>query len=1224
MAACCERKVATLIVGSPGRKAMKFSWCVLAVTIVFISSFLLWGQETETTPPAKTGNVEGKVTNQAGAPIAGALATIRSRATQTSVTARTDASGVYSSEQVPPGTYRVEVEARDFKTVEVIAKVEASATGHADAKLEPINPGPARVGSQAKRAEVDTLPVNGRNFLDLPLLEPGVEKIDGGGLDARKTADWDLSMDGRSGRTTQIELDGLNINDETTGTTTQNVTASGINEVQVIRSQPNSSTPLGAAGAATVVTKSGTNALHGDAFYNFRDQRAGFASSPGGLDLPYQRNQFGGALGGALIKDKAFFLLSGERTKQDAQNPVAFSFPFNRLAGGYSAPYRDTGALGRLDYEVKPGMKAFYHFSYDHNTDVWSLDNYSPYFTQNNTQSHGGGLDFTHGIYMHSVRGGYSKFVNHLDPPSGIGGIFNPAPNLNLVVGQLQTGPSSFAPQTTIQRNLEGRYDGSRPAYKHGSHTVRFGGAVNRIETGGFTARGTFAPAVSGAPTLVNVRAIQSNPFAPFPALVGGDAAGAADNPLNYLVNGITIYNGLGFSSEKSAFGYAGGGHTDNRFSGYLQDTWRVRHNLNVTLGVNYVRDTGRTDSDLSPITCSQVNTTLFPTPPCTGSTLLLDQFGFITGLGIPVRQPNLNFAPQVGIAWDPGSNGKTLVRVGGGLYYDDNLFNNIMLDRRGRVAQGQFFGSANLCPTGTVVFPNGKPVSSIDGLNIATQICGRPVGNVAGAISDLQTAYKLAASALTPSPSGPNPYFLGNSLNGFNGLLAPAYQSPRVVQMNFGVQRELRRGVLSIDFVRTVGTHYLLGVDTNHVGDSRYIDVNAGVTAINNTLAANPLTSGACAPANSAGSSALTAVNCYLAHVPSASIADFAVNGLDSGTAYCGGYACSLLGKAAAFSGLNKLVGSNVMYFPVGRSRYNGLQIALRTATDQPVRHVNRMDLNLAYTFSRYKDNFSASNSGIPGDQDVLTRAQDYLSTGRYFGPSSLDRTHRFLLGPVFELPRGLQLSLIGHLESPLPVTLFLPQAGGGGVPGEIFRSDATGDGTVGDVVPGTKVGDFGRGFGTNGLKTAISVYNRVFGGQLTPAGGQLVTSLLFTTSQLVTLGAVTPNIQVPPAGNVGPQWLKTFDVRLRWPIRVREGITIEPSASAFNVFNFANFDSPQQLMSGVLDGSPGRAANNITGGCGIVVGICTGRANRIGPGSGVFSLGAPRQLEFGVRVTF
>jgi hypothetical protein len=1209
--------------------------CALTTAILLILSTLTWGQTAPAEPaqetPAETqaeaqpvnpgyGSVEGTVTDESGAPLRNALVTIRGKATQTVVTVRTDASGAYTSEQIPAGPYTVDVEVKDFQTVESRVVVKGAASVKANAKMLPIHPGSPVLQSTSEGSDVRKLPINGRNFLDLPQLEPGIQAIDGAALDPTKSGVFALSVNDCSGRTTRLRLDGIDINDEKTGTTTQNIAASAVREMQVERSLPDVSFPLSAAGAVNVVTKSGSDEIHGSGFYNIRDKGAGLANFAGGQDLPFRRNQVGGAVGGPLSKDKLYFFVGGEYTRQNGSNPVAMSFPFNLLSGGYDALFRETMGTGRLDWKVKPGMKAFYRFNYDDSRNVWG-ETFSPFLNVNTATSETLGLDFNRGIYTHSIRFGYDRFNNHLVESSAVGSVFNPLPSLNLQLGNLQTGPNALGVETSLQSNLQVRYEGSRPwQSKRGPHTIRFGGSFSRIDIGGLTPYGDLAPTVSGAPTLANVENVLNSPKAPFAALVNGDPAGVADNPLNYPVNGITIYNGNGFSSRQSAFGYPGGGHFDSRGEAYAADTWRVRHNLSVTLGANYVYDTGRPDTS-SPVTCSQVNSTLFTTPPCTGNNLLLDQFGFLPGLGNPVLRPNQNFAGQAGLAWDPGSNGKTVVRLGGGLFYDNNMLNSVLWSQRSQSPQGAYFGSASLCPTGTVLFPNGTRVSSIDGLDIASQICGQPIGNVGAAVSDLQTAYQAATRALATNS---NPFFVGNTLTTFNSLLAPGYRSPRVVNVNVGIQHEIKPGsVFSLDFVRSVGTHYLLGVDTNHVGDASHIDVNAGVAAINSTLAGNPLTSGTCSPADSAGSSALTAVNCYLQHVPGASIVDFARNGIDSGNAFCGGYSCAALGKKATFSGINPLVGTNVMYFPVGRSVYNGLQFGLRTGTSNVARGIRHMDLSLSYTFSRYRDNVPQSNGAV-GNQDVLTRAQDYISANRYFGPSSLDRTHQISLGPVFELPHGLLLSMIGHFASPLPVTLYLPQAGGGGVPGEILRSDVTGDGTVGDVLPGTKLGDYGRGVSGGSLTKRIQGYDSVFGGALTPAGGQLVTSLLFTSSQLVALGAVTPIIQTPPAGSVTPQWLKTLSMRLAWPIKVREGLTVEPSFSAYNALNVANFDAPQSLLSGILDASPGRSVNNSTSGCGNLPNFCTARSNRVGLGSGVYSLGAPRQLEFGVHVTF
>jgi hypothetical protein len=132
-----------------------------------------------------------------------------------------------------------------------------------------------------------------------------------------------------------------------------------------------------------------------------------------------------------------------------------------------------------------------------------------------------------------------------------------------------------------------------------------------------------------------------------------------------------------------------------------------------------------------------------------------------------------------------------------------------------------------------------------------------------------------------------------------------------------------------------------------------------------------------------------------------------------------------------------------------------------------------------------------------------------------------------------------------------------------------------------------------------------------------------------------MLALGAYAPLISscYPPTPSCGlpgraaqATWLKTIDLRLSWPFSLGERIKIEPTFAAFNVFNLANFGGPGAQLSGVLDGAPGTSLNNSTspGICGSSTTYCTSRLDRVLPGSGTFSIGAPRAMEFGVRVRF
>src|SRR5205823_6105393 len=120
----------------------------------------------------------------------------------------------------------------------------------------------------------------------------------------------------------------------------------------------------------------------------------------------------------------------------------------------------------------------------------------------------------------------------------------------------------------------------------------------------------------------------------------------------------------------------------------------------------------------------------------------------------------------------------------------------------------------------------------SINGKTIATQICGQPIGSVANDIAALQTAFEAATAK---AGAAANPGFVGENLApaNFNTFIAPNYQSPRSWQMNVGVQRELAHGmVFTADYVRNVSLRYLLSVDTNQVGNSRYLNKTAAANA--------------------------------------------------------------------------------------------------------------------------------------------------------------------------------------------------------------------------------------------------------------------------------------------------------------------------------------------------------------------------------------------------------
>ena len=225
--------------------------------------------------------------------------------------------------------------------------------------------------------------------------------------------------------------------------------------------------------------------------------------------------------------------------------------------------------------------------------------------------------------------------------------------------------------------------------------------------------------------------------------------------------------------------------------------------------------------------------------------------------------------------------------------------------------------------------------------------------------------------------------------------------------------------------------------------------------------------------------------------------------------------------------------------------------------------------------------------------------------------GPSLLDRTHQISFGGSFDIIHNFQIGVIGHLYSPLSSPAIVSDLSGN--PGDIYLTDFTGDGTTNDLLPGTRNGAFGRDFGVGGLAKAIQKFNATNVNVPTPAGQVLVDQQILKLSQLQQLQGVPQQLTPPVANQVEFSWLKSLDLKVSWSHKFFERLTVEPSAGFYNVFNFANFNLPPGTLNGYINSGPGSISET------------TKASNlRVGQGTGVFGLGAPRVLEFGMRLTF
>jgi len=1177
-----------------------------------------------------TGNIQGTVTDPSGALITGAKIKIASQQTGQLIILTTNSAGVYASGALLPGNYEVLVESPGFKQTQVRLVVQVGVVSSANVQLQVgeanevvqvrdsevhVNTEQAAIQGVLTTQQIEDLPINGRNFIDLAQLEPGVQTQDVS-KSTDKIGHAGISVGGRYSESTRVEIDGLDISDDT-GSTLANISSSSIQEFSLQQSTMDLSSESTNSGSVNIVTRQGANALHGEGLYLFRD-RSLSADFNQGSHPPYQRHDFAGNVGGPILKDKLFFFASGERYKQDLGFPYVVLPPLNIGSAILNQPLRQSLLEGRLDYNAPKGAHLFYKFAYDNSKIVGNPPVSEREF--DNTPTHAVGADFSSGHYTHSVRFGYVKNVELFQNASQTG-IDNPLPQLNLNVNDFQSGVNPNVPEARYHESKQIRYDGSRV---FAAHILRYGVTYTRITTAFFQNFAGAGPQIFANVTPETEDFANNSCGSGTPCFPGGE-----NNPLNYpLADGgsFDIGNGEGFNTEISGFGLpAGANPTDNRIQWYAGDSWKIKPNLTVSFGLHYIHDTGIVNSDIAPIPCSAINPNAFPDPtllpPCAGN--LLDMFG--PRLSARPQNPNKNFAPQVGIVWDIFKNGKTVLRAGGSKTYSPSSAAGLSA-RFVLLPKGLFNNVLGACPAGNLLFPlpgGGQEVISSTpptaahpgGLDIASQVCnpsltpGLAIGNVADDIVALQNEFQAATRAAGPQS---NVSFIGNTLNPM-GLDAPNYRTPYSYQMNIGVEHELRQGVvISADYVRNVSLHFPMVIDVNHVGDSRYLNKNAATNAINLTNESFGCPDG------------VGGINCSIAS--GATIEDFAGNGLTSTTDFSG-LPPSLNGlppdQSAAFAGINPNVAQGLFNFPIGRAVYHALQVSLRQQTQHPLPYTKSMYLQFSYSLSRYStpltfdqndDQDSRSLGG--GNNGSASGGKDYRNPLSHFGPTAFDRTHQFSVGTTFDFAKPLRLALIGHVYSPLSQSLIILDQGRAG---EIFHTDFTGDGTTGDLLPGTNVGAFGRSIKPGDLTSVLEHYNNTIAGTILPAGQALINAGLFTKDQLIALGAVADSIPLGPTSNrAGMGWLKSVDLKLSAPLKLSEKVTLEPEASAYNVFNFANFNiDPLTRPSEALRGTP----NTVNGTTNVTSELNRFRATQ---GPSLFSLGTARQFEFGMKLSF
>jgi len=621
--------------------------CLVAFLFALVPAVRLFAQSS-------LGAISGNVVDASGGAVPGASVSIRNVDTGASRTAISGASGGFTFPQLIPGTYAASAELAGFspaKVTSVIVSVGgdttvklvlepsgvlASVTVSSEAPL--IETTKTEVSSVVNERMIQALPTNGRNFLDVVLSTPGVVK------DNFRVGD--LVFAGQRGTLNSVVVDGADNNNTFFGQALGR-TGSGrapyqfsLDSVKEFQVNTNAySAEYGRAGGAVinVVTKSGTNEFHGNAFDFYRDKALNaknyIDAFNGRVKAPYHFDQFGATFGGPIIPDKLFFFANYDGQRNKTPNTVILGIPSNTptdpdtiagiskltaLAGNWNQQQNQDVYLFKADYEIASGQHVSLRYNRQNFTGVGFESSGSTIAFEHsgdslvNTDTVAGSLtsSFTPTLF-NELRGQWAK-----DREPGTANSSRPEANINQGGTPVLTiGENFFSPrETTIKRWQVA----DAATYLFGNHTMKGGfdyqhDNIFNYFPGNFFGSYTFQTIASfnrGAPNGPGERYVQAFP--------GAGTTGPITNP------------------------------NLQDISGFVQDEWRIMPNLTLNAGLRY---------DLQKIAQPTV---LNPDPKLVAAGLLTNS----------IPEDHNNWGPRIGIAWTPKGTDRTLVHAGYGIFY--------------------------------------------------------------------------------------------------------------------------------------------------------------------------------------------------------------------------------------------------------------------------------------------------------------------------------------------------------------------------------------------------------------------------------------------------------------------------------------------------------------------------------------------------------------------------
>lgn len=654
--------------------------------LVFVLAMTTLGQVT-------TAELVGTVEDSAGNVVAGATVTVTNQMTNASRTVTSNSSGDFSVTNLLPGRYTVTVEAASFsksvvKDVEINVgasrplKVELKAgqvteTVEVTAEAGLIETTRSDIGTSVSQKEIENLPLLNRTFAGLTVIAPEARPI--GTFDPTKTRVGTVAFNGGDGRGVNVNVDGGDNKDNVVGSLLQNFSYESIQEFRVQQHRWTAEQGRAVGGIVDVISKSGGNEFHGSLFANFRHnklQARDFFDKLAGRSVPkFQRQEFGGSIGGPIKRDKTFFFFALERFRERPINAVfpgsradlqilSTVFPSISFDPDIATPYDDTLLTGKIDHRINNKQNMFFRYSFQDNVspnDQIGVPHRTNLSGGNVTSNKLHSLAVNHSYIMssrwlNSFVFHFQDFKNEILPAASGVGLALQFP------GGLTIGQNANTPQATEERKFQFRDD---ITFSSGNHTAKFG--VNYINT---TLDGYFYFGVQG----------YNLTFRQTPSQIM--AGGGFNRP--DLLQTLQFSDGASSHFQKI-----------HQLAFYVQDDWKVRSNLTLNLGLRW-------DANIGNLPAQDQNRTI----------QILSQLNHplaraITGDAEKLKRTTpsyTEFQPRLGFAWDPTGDGKTVIRGGYGIFYDQ-IFQNLSLFSAVQSQPNIFQPSVNLsrpCPAAT------------------------------------------------------------------------------------------------------------------------------------------------------------------------------------------------------------------------------------------------------------------------------------------------------------------------------------------------------------------------------------------------------------------------------------------------------------------------------------------------------------------------------------------